>query len=163
MSRTCTVCRHQKRDEIDRALLEGQTFRYLSEHFGCSETALFRHKKSHIPKALARIREIEEEVGAATLFDRLREINDEARAILKEARNADSKDDNLALKAMARIEKQLELEARLLGELDEASKIAVGININNQSVQYDLSVLSNEELQTMLALMNKATIKQIQP
>lgn len=156
MARKCSVCIHEKRREIEKGLLSGTTLRHLSASFGMSATSLFRHAKSHIPVALVKAKQVVEEIKAETLFDRLREINSEARAILEEARAGGSKDNDLALKAIARIEKQLELEARLLGELDESTKIAVGVNIAPPPAKHDLSALSNEELQVWARLMKKA-------
>ena len=159
MARNCSVCRHDKREEIDRALLAQTPFRHVAACFSISATAAFRHSKSHIPAALVKAKQVADEVKADTLFDRLREINREARAILEEARGNGSKDNDLALKAIARIEKQLELEARLLGELDESTKIAVGVNIASPTAKYDLSVLTDDELRTMFGLMKKASIQ----
>ena len=63
----------------------------------------------------------------------------------------------IALHAIARVEKQLELEARLLGELDESTKIAVGVQANAAPSQnLDLTKLSREELQQLRALIIKA-------
>jgi hypothetical protein len=157
MARNCSVCRHDKREEIDRALLAQVPFRHVAACFSISATAAFRHSKSHIPAALMKAKQAADEVKADTLFDRLREINREARAILEEARGAGSKDNDLALKAIARIEKQLELEARLLGELDESTKIAVGVNVTSPPAKHDLSVLSNDELQVMVGLLKKTS------
>jgi DNA-directed RNA polymerase subunit RPC12/RpoP len=52
MPRTCTVCRHEKRQEIDRALLVGRPLRNIAEEFGTSRMALCRHK-AHRPVAEA--------------------------------------------------------------------------------------------------------------
>ena len=44
MPRTCTVCRHSKRDEIDAALIERRPFRDIARQFGPSKDALVRHR-----------------------------------------------------------------------------------------------------------------------
>jgi hypothetical protein len=67
------------------------------------------------------------EVQAGTLFERLRTLNRETQEILREAR--DTKNHVIALAAIGRAEKQLELEARLLGELDDSAKIAIGVQV----------------------------------
>ncbi|MGI9074269.1 MAG: hypothetical protein ACR2JB_23815 [Bryobacteraceae bacterium] len=56
----------------------------------------------------------------------MKELNLETQFILSEAQ--ESGDPDIALKSIARLEKQLELEARLLGELNEQTRIAIGIN-----------------------------------
>ena len=130
MPRTCTVCTHPVRSEVDEALLAGEPFRNIAKRYGTSPTALFRHKQADIPATLAKAKQAADDVQAETLFDRLREINRETKAILEEARKAGFQNNELALKAIARAEKQLELEARLLGELNDAAKVAVGINVS---------------------------------
>jgi hypothetical protein len=62
---------------------------------------------------------------AGTLFDRLRSVCRVTQEILREARGA--KNHIIALQAIGRIERQLELEARLLGEMDYTAKIAPGV------------------------------------
>lgn len=124
MPRVCTVCTHPKRDEIDLALLEGQALRNIAERYGLSATALHRHK-DHLPGRLAEAHEAHEAVSAGTLLDRLRTLNDETRAILKETRKV--KNHDLSLKALARLEKQLELEGKLLGELKEGATMTVNV------------------------------------
>ena len=83
------------------------------------------------------------------LLERLRAINRETTGILQAAR--ESQNHGIALHAIARAEKQLELEARLLGELNESAKVAVGINV----ASYDLSALTDAELEQLEALALK--------
>jgi len=75
MPQTCKICRHDKRSEIDEALLNSEPLRNIAERTGTSATALFRHKKEHIARVLASTKQAAEEVSAETLFDRLRAIN----------------------------------------------------------------------------------------
>ena len=51
----CTICSHGEREEIDRALVRGDGLRALARRYGTSHTALFRHKRDHIPAELARV------------------------------------------------------------------------------------------------------------
>jgi len=78
--------------------------------------------RDHVKKAVAEaISQDQELADGLNVTSQLIEINRESRAILSEAR---AKGDNyLALGAIARVEKQLELQAKLLGD------IATGINI----------------------------------
>lgn len=114
MPRTCTICNHPQRDAIDLALLAGEAYRHIASRFDTSTASLQRHK-DHLPGQLAKAHEAAEVVKADTLLDRLKELNTETRQILRETRESGNHD--LALKAIARVEKQLELEGKLLGEL----------------------------------------------
>ena len=58
-------------------------------------------------------------------------INEETRHILASAKK--SRDHKTSLLAIQRVEKQLELQARLLGDIDESAKI-VSINITRAEV-----------------------------
>jgi len=63
----------------------------------------------------------------------------------------------IALQAIARVERQVELEARLLGELNDSAKVAVGISVNTQPAEQkgDLSRLSDDELRQLEILTRK--------
>jgi len=152
---TCTVCRHENRDEINQELLACTPLRDIATRFQLSKAALFRHKKADIPSALLQANQIEDHVRADTLLDRLKELNLETQFILSEAQ--ESGDPDIALKSIARLEKQLELEARLLGELNEQTRIAIGINNapQQQQTKLDLSVLTDDELNELQRLYKK--------
>jgi hypothetical protein len=141
MPQICTICRHEKRDDIDRALLDGESFRNIARRTATSATALCRHKTQHIPRSLALAKETAEEIQAGTLFERLRSVGRVTEEILREARGA--KNHTIALQAIGRIERQLELEARLLGELDDSARVAIGIQVSSVP---DLSHLTTEQL-----------------
>jgi hypothetical protein len=141
MPQTCTVCRHERREEIDRALVDGEAVHNIAKRTGTSTTARHRHKTQHIPKTLVLAKETAEEIQAGTLFDRLRSVCRVTREILREARGA--KNHIIALQAIGRIERQLELEARLLGELDDSAKVASGIQVSQLP---DVSHLTPEQL-----------------
>lgn len=131
MPQVCSICKHERRPEIDKALLTEQPLRTVAQQFETSATALFRHKRDHLSAALVKAKqkkEAKEEVQAESLFDRLKSINRETLEILQEAR--ESKNLPVALMAINRIEKQLELEARLLGELDDKDKGSGQVVIN---------------------------------
>ena len=116
MPRHCTICDHAQRQAIDEALLRSETYRKIAKHYETSITALHRHKQSHIPKALAKAQEAQEVALGDSLLDRLRQLNVETQEVLRAAR--DEKNHELRLRAISRAEKQLELEGKLLGELE---------------------------------------------
>lgn len=150
MPQTCTICRRDKREEIDQALLSGEAYRSIAKRFGASPAAVFRHGKDHVAVSLVKAKGAAEEVQAGTLFERLRAINSETRSILKEAR--ESQNHGIALQAIGRVEKQIELEARLLGELDESMRVAVGVHVGAPPEAPDAAgsffrALSDEDLE----------------
>jgi hypothetical protein len=89
-----------------------------------AEDALARHRE-HLPLHLVKAQDAAEVAQADTLLDRLLSLNAETMAILKEARTGRIKDNELALRAIARAEKQLELQGKLLGELNDAPTVNI--------------------------------------
>src|ERR1019366_2297639 len=135
MPRTCTICRHPNRNQIDMALVQNGPLRAISDQWSVSKTALLRHRNKCLPthllkaKALSDVksatslakevqqREESEIQSATSLVAELRELAKKTGAVLSRAMS--EKNGDLALKAIARLERQLELKARLLGELEE--------------------------------------------
>ncbi len=127
MPRTCTICHHAQRREIDEALLASESLRNVAKRTGTSFTALHRHKKSHIPQKLAKAKEAEEVVESDSLLERLRQLNRETQDVLRAARDGGNHD--LRLKAINRVEKQLELEGKLLGELNDGASTQINVQV----------------------------------
>ena len=118
MARTCTICSHPEREAIDRALVEGQSTGKLAGRYRTlDERAIRRHRSNHLPTALARAREAEEVSRADDLLAQVRSLQDRALSILGKAE--DSGDLRTALGAIREARGNLELLAKLLGELDE--------------------------------------------
>ena len=123
MPRTCTICTHLEVHAIDGALVAGQSFRNIAEQYGKSATALFRHKSDHLPAVLVTGQAVREEAHALDVVKQLRDINAATLAILEDAR--DTHQSALALKAVDRVQKQIELQAKLLGELQDGQTVNV--------------------------------------
>lgn len=52
MPRNCKACNHRKREEIDRALIKGDSFRDIAGRYRVSKSALQRHKEDHLQVAV---------------------------------------------------------------------------------------------------------------
>ena len=133
--RPCTVCAHEERQEIDKALVTGTTHRNVAEQFRLSPSAVYRHKQGHLAARIKRAFEAGEtrkavelvqhraeerarEVGQAIdIVQQLRAINSATLQVLQAAR--ESEKHSLSLQAVDRVHKQIELQAKLLGELQE--------------------------------------------
>jgi hypothetical protein len=123
MTRTCTVCAHQDRHAIEKALVGGTPNRRIATQYALSEAAVRRHAAEHLPVALVKAQDAVEVRQALNVLEQLRTINGAALTVLRDARTA--RDGELALKAIDRIHKQIELQAKLLGELDERPVVNV--------------------------------------
>jgi len=123
MPPTCTICGHVERHSIEAAIIAGVSYRDIARQFGVSKDAVARHATGHLPPVLVRAKEEAESDGALDLHRQLKMINIIAISVLAEARVARNGD--LALRAIDRIERQLTLQAKLLGELDERPVVNV--------------------------------------
>lgn len=117
----CTVCRHAQREAIEKALISGETFRYVSERYTLSLAALVRHRDEHIPEALRRGQGEQDLAHAVDLVAQFKAVNGASIQILHQARQTG--DAELALKAVDRVVRQLELVAKAGGQVDDRPQI----------------------------------------
>ncbi len=123
MPRSCTICGHAARTEIDKALAGGASNRSLASLYVVSEASVRRHAGNHLPARVARAQEAEDVREALDVIKQLKAINAASLHILKEAREQGKQ--GTALAAIDRIHKQIELQAKLLGELDDRPQVNV--------------------------------------
>jgi len=97
--------------------------RPIASQFQVGYKAVERHAAGHIKQAIKQSQVAKEEAQTLDVVRQLVTINTVTLAILKEAR--DTKENNLALSAVDRVMKQLELQAKLLGDLDSAPTVNV--------------------------------------
>jgi len=116
MPRTCTVCSHPQRPEIERCLIDTVPFRIIASRFGTSATSLQRHKAEHLPSHVAKAQDAREVADADDLLTQIKALRNKAISILQKAEA--SGDYRTALmgirEARACVETLMEVE----GELD---------------------------------------------
>jgi hypothetical protein len=144
MPQTCTLCKHPRRNDIDRALLAGDSFRHIAAQYGTSTGALQRHKADHLPKTLLKAQAAQEVVRADTLLADVRtaegrseRLYGAAEGILERALEAaDLKTALNAIRAavdvMGEARQYMELRGELTGELPDShgSMTAAEIALN---------------------------------
>jgi hypothetical protein len=123
MPRSCTVCEHPEREAIDRALVGDSSNLSLSSLFGVSESAVRRHKANHLPAKLVMAQAAEEVAQADDLLEQVRDLQAKALGILSKAEEAGEL--RTALSAIREARGNLELLAKLLGELDERPQLNI--------------------------------------
>jgi len=123
MPRICTICAHDDRKAIEREIVAGTSAQKISALFRVSEDAVQRHKAEHLPPKLVEARKATDDAQALDVITQLRTINGASLQILYNARQA--QDPQTALKAIDRIQRQVELQAKLLGQLDERPQVNV--------------------------------------
>jgi hypothetical protein len=123
MTRTCTICVHPERAKIEAALVSGTAYRVIASQFGVGNNAIQRHAADHVKQQIAEHQEARDAAQALDVVKQLKAINGVTLAILNTARAAGEPE--LALKAIDRVQKQIELQAKLLGDLDERPQINI--------------------------------------
>ena len=116
MSRKCGICNHDRRQEIEHALLRGESHRAIAQQFTVPRGGVARHLK-HVSTALTEARKLREVEDGKNISIQLRELKIQAEQIKARAdRAGDTRTSLLALREKTRL---VELEARLTGELNE--------------------------------------------
>ena len=124
MPRPCSVCTHPERAAIDRALVGGEApFALARRYSSLSEPALRRHKGDHLPATLAQAHEAGEVARADDLLGQVRGLQETTLGILKTAEEAGKL--TVALGAIREARSNLELLAKLLGEIDDRPQVAI--------------------------------------
>ena len=116
MPRVCTVCSHPERPAIDRALVQGAAYSGIARRFGLSDDAVIRHKTDHLPVLLRRAYDAEETARADDLLGELRDLQATTLGILRKAERAGKL--GTAVMAIGQARRNLELLAKLIGQLD---------------------------------------------
>lgn len=123
MPRRCTVCDHETRTSIETALISGAPLRDIAGRHDVSKSALERHKAGHLPAHLAKAKEAREVARADGLLSQVRQLQERAMSILTACEEAGEL--RTALAAIREARNNLELLARLVGELDEAPRVNI--------------------------------------
>jgi hypothetical protein len=146
--RHCTVCFHPDREQLDAAILARTPFRSIAARYGMSDVSLIRHRNGHMAEQLAaavEARRAEPEAepppgphaamapadpslrtdaaAAIDIVSQLKAVNAVVLRVLADARAAG--DGRLVLQAADRVQRQIELQAKLLGELDDRPTVNV--------------------------------------
>ena len=115
MSLTCSICKHSRRTEIEKSVLEKTPLRHVAARFGTSTGALQRHRP-HMLAELAVVHRTRESDRAASVYEevvrgraRAEQLAATCREMFEEAMKA--KDHRGALAAV-RAEREMLGEAR---------------------------------------------------
>ena len=126
MPRRCSICHHEGLEGINRALVEGIAFPVLVAKYRVSKDALSRHKANHLPATLVKAQEAREVARADDLLDEVRSLQARALTILDRAERVG--DLRTALRAIKEARGNLELLAKLMGQIDERPQVLLHLS-----------------------------------
>jgi hypothetical protein len=124
MPQVSTVCRHPARNEIDATLCNGSaSVRSLAARFSLTDMAIHRHKGRHLPAIAAKAHEAAEVARADDLLRQVKALQSKTLQTLLAAEKEG--DRRTVLMAVREARSNIELLARLLGELEQAEPVNV--------------------------------------
>lgn len=133
MPRTCTICGHKKRLDIDKALVQRRPFRDIAGQYSVSKSALVRHHDDHLPSTLLKAQAAREAADADALLAQVVDLRDKALAVLEKAEGSD--DLRAAVSAIREARGCVELLAKLAGELKDSPTINLVLSAEWLTVQ----------------------------
>ena len=155
MAKGCSICRHDERAQIDQALLDGEPYRNIANRTGTSTSALYRHRRQHLPDRLENTNQSGAEIKPESFRERFDAIKRATSTILDQSLTL--RKHPLALQVIARMEKQLKLEAEFQAKLPSSLIDTLGLRMGaTDEEKLDLDLLPPDDLRTILALLEKA-------
>jgi len=149
MPRRCLLCHHDERSAVDAALVAGGTHRAIGARYGVSRTSVARHE-AHLPREMVKAQEEKEVRQALDVVDQLRTINGAALRILADAGRGNP---DLALKAIDRVQKQIELQAKLLEMIDDRPVVHLHLSPEWITLRTRILIALEPFLEARLALV----------
>lgn len=125
MPRVCTICGHEKRDEIDACIVSGESYRGIAHRFGVTASSVSRHAARHLSAALAAIQTQEQADRRASLLDRVEGLIERAEVMFAAAASEGKFTESL--NALKELRLQLELLGKATGELDTRPQVTVNL------------------------------------
>ena len=123
MPKTCPICVHSKRQEIEEALLVSIKLPEIAQRFSLSKWSIYRHKQRHLPTSLLKAKEAQEVAMADNLLEQLKQLQQKALELLRKAEAAGEL--RTALQGVREAKGCLELLAKLQGELAQEGSINI--------------------------------------
>lgn len=112
----CKICSHEKKVEINEAIVKGDSQRVIAGHFNVSQSSVGRHK-THVRELI----DANEELQADKLAQEIKELQKLTIDILEDAMAI--KDKRSSLQAIKEARSNIELIAKLSGAINERVKV----------------------------------------
>jgi hypothetical protein len=124
--RTCTICSHAAREEIDSSLVRRTPYRDIARRFGVSTDALSRHLNDHLADYVQQALSKYGLQKGVKVLDKLTATLNRLDSFLDEAEQA--RDAKEFVIVAGELRRQLELLAKLQGDLEQAGTVNIYLN-----------------------------------
>lgn len=162
MPRSCQVCNHPKRLQIDREIIDGKSKSGIASGYGVPAHSLSYHAEHHLSRQLTQAYEKKGLAESMDLLSRIDKILSRAEKIF--TRNYEKNNmggDTLALKALGEQRSTIELLAKISAYLHQARLAELENNQNHfqqeqQALRQEgMARLSFDELEVLLYLQRR--------
>ena len=135
MPRTCIICSHEHRYEIEELLATRRsTYRAIALQYGVSKDAVSRHVSSrHVSQLISLAADAERAARADTLLDRIEALQRRIEEFLSRVEHTDNY--SATLGAFREMRSSLELIGEVTKELDRAGTINLELTVEWQEVK----------------------------
>jgi hypothetical protein len=111
VGRTCTICSHDERHQINVALVHREPYRHIASRHDISTGALQRHSREHLPALLVKAYEAVERDNAEDLAGEVTKVKEDVHRLKEKAEEVG--DIRAALLGCDKALKALELQAKV--------------------------------------------------
>mgnify|MGYP001827470064 CR=1 FL=1 len=154
MTQVCKVCNHQKRREIERLLVQNRSITAISRKYDIPRDSLTRHRKNHLSWQLVKAQETRDLFVSKNMYNLINDLLNSSLNILKKTEN-DPKKYGIALKAVAESRKTVEFLFEVSISLQQIQHEEERQKLEQAEQEYDLSRLTEDELELFVKLSNK--------
>lgn len=134
MARACLACLHADREQIDAALIRGDTLEgIVARHGGISLTGLARHRDEHLAKAIARA----DERRGGKLLDRVQRHVDRLERLADQADARGKQPEGKLLAEILAVSRELTNVLKLFGMASGEIQSGVNVQLNVMSAFFE--------------------------
>jgi hypothetical protein len=137
----CAACHHPRRDELDSAIVAGQTLRAIGKKYGMSASAVLRHRDRHLSPALAAMEVEREQKDKATALEEIWDVISSMKRVLAAAEQEGKP--TLAVSTGTALGVQIERMAKLAGQWqDQQPTVVVNVQASEEWQQIRAVILA---------------------
>ena len=154
MTQKCSICKHPKATEINRALIKGDSIRDIALQYNVGHMSLHRHQKAgHIPATIAKFEEAKKIAQGEDLLRYTKALLGRTISYMNQAESAG--DLRTAISAVREARGCVELLGKVTGELCTNAQTAIQVNTTVKPVEPPRIELPPEALKAIGDLLAK--------
>ncbi len=89
MGQKCSICKHDSRLKIDRAIMKGTPYLRIGKKYGVNDVSVANHAKKHLSRQMLKSDEMKQVTHSKNLFEEVQELIQRTKRILDKAEEDD--------------------------------------------------------------------------